>query len=53
MRSRTAKLVLLLLAVVLVPGLLALTRPIGQGSPEAQEGAMHNCPQAGKWATSV
>ncbi|UCH86795.1 MAG: hypothetical protein JSU97_09860 [Dehalococcoidia bacterium] len=53
MRSMIAKLVLLLLAVVLVPGLLALTRAIEQGLPEAQERTMHNYAQVDKWATSV
>ncbi|KPJ49895.1 MAG: hypothetical protein AMJ38_02650, partial [Dehalococcoidia bacterium DG_22] len=53
MRPNKAKAVLLLLAGVLALGLVALAWAIGTGSSEAQEGAMHNCPQAGKWAISV
>ena len=53
MRRRTAEIFLLLLAVVLVLGLLALTWAIRQGSAAAQEGAIHNCPQTGKREPSV
>jgi len=37
----------LLIAIVLVAGALATD------SSEAEQGTMHNCPQAGKWAISV
>ena len=53
MCKRTAKIVLLLLAVVLVLGLLGLTWAIGQRSAAAQEGAIHNCPQTKKREPSV
>lgn len=53
MRRRTAEIVLLLLAVVLVLGLLALTQAIGQGSAAARDGTVHNCPQTGKRGPSV
>ncbi len=53
MRSVRAKAVLLLLGGVLFLGLVALAWAMSAGSSEAQQGAMHNCPQAGKWAISV
>jgi hypothetical protein len=53
MHRYKAKAVLLLLAGGLVVGLLTLAWAIGPGSSEAQQDAMHNCPQAGKWAISV
>jgi hypothetical protein len=53
MLSRTAKLVLLPLAVALALVLSGLTRAIRQGSSGGQQGAMHDCPQAGKRAMSV
>jgi len=53
MPNRGAKLALLLVAGVLALGLLALAWATGPGPSEAQEGAMHNCPQPGKWAISV
>ena len=53
MHRYKAKAVLLLLAGALALGLVALAWTIGPGSSEAQQGAMHNCPQAGKWAISV
>jgi uncharacterized protein YkwD len=31
----------------------ALARVAGPGWPQAHDGTMHNCPQAGKWAISV
>jgi hypothetical protein len=34
-------------------GLTALPWTLGAGSSEAEQGAMHNCPQAGRWAISV
>jgi hypothetical protein len=53
MRNRGRKLALLLPAGVLAVALLALVWAIGIGSSEAQQGAMQNCPQAGKWAIAV
>jgi len=53
MRNRGRSPILLLPAGMLVVGLLALVWAIGVGSSEAQQGAMQNCPQAGKWAISV
>jgi hypothetical protein len=53
MRSARAKAVLLLLGGLVALGLLTLTWAIGPGSSEAQQDAMHNCPQAGKWAISA
>jgi len=53
MRSVRAKAVLLLLGGLLALSLVALALAIGPGSSEADQGAMHNCPQAGKWAISV
>jgi len=53
MRSIRAKAVLLLLGGVLALGLVTLAWAIGAGSSEAQQDAMHNCPQPGKWAISV
>jgi hypothetical protein len=38
---------------MLALALVALVWAIGIGSSQAQQGAMHNCPQAGKWAISV
>jgi hypothetical protein len=38
---------------MLALALVALVWAIGIGSSEAQQGAMQNCPQAGKWAISV
>jgi len=43
----------LLLAGALALGLLTLAWGIGPGPSEAQQDAMHNCPQPGKWAISV
>jgi len=53
MRSARAKAILLLLGGVLALGLVALAWAADSGSSEAQQGAMHNCPQPGKWAISV
>jgi hypothetical protein len=53
MRNRRRELAILFPAAVLALGLLALVWAIGIGSSEANEGAMQNCPQAGKWAISV
>jgi hypothetical protein len=43
----------LLLGGVLALALLALAWSMGMGSSEAQQGAMQECPQPGKWAISV
>ena len=53
MRSLKRKLALLSLAAMLALGLMAFVWAIGIGSSEAQQGAMQNCPQAGRWAISV
>ena len=53
MRSVRAKAVLLLLGGLVALGLLTLAWAIGPGSSEADQGAMYNCPQPGKWAISV
>jgi len=53
MHRYKAKAVLLFLAGALALGLLALAWAVGAGSSEAQQGAMHNCPQPNKWAISV
>ena len=53
MRQHTATWGLLLVGGALVLGLVALAWTLGGGSSEAQQDAMHNCPQAGKWAISV
>jgi hypothetical protein len=41
------------LAGTLALGLVTVAWATGIGSSEAQQGAMQNCPQAGKWAISV
>jgi hypothetical protein len=53
MRPNKAKAGLLLLSGLLALGLLTLAWAIGPGSSEAEQDAMHNCPQPGKWAISV
>jgi competence protein ComEC len=53
MHSRMRRVTLLFLAGMLVLGLLTLAWAMGIGSSQAQQGAMQNCPQAGKWAISV
>jgi SagB-type dehydrogenase family enzyme len=53
MHNQGRKPVILSLAGMLVLGLVALVWVIESGSSEAQQGAMHNCPQPGKWAISV
>jgi len=50
MRSARAKIGLLILTGVLA---LGLAWTLGSDSSEAQQGAMHNCPQPGRWAISV
>ena len=53
MRKVKAKAALLLLGGIIVLGVLTLAWAIGAGSSEAQQDAMHTCPQPGKWAISV
>jgi hypothetical protein len=53
MCSVRAKAVLPLLGGLVALGLLTLAWAIGPGSSEAQQDAMYNCPQAGKWAISA
>jgi len=53
MHNSMRKLALLSLAGVLALGLLALAWALGQGSSEAQDDTMHNCPHPGKWAIAV
>jgi competence protein ComEC len=53
MHRRMRKLALLALATIPALGLAALICATGIGSSQAQQGAMQNCPQAGKWAISV
>jgi hypothetical protein len=53
MHSRMRKLALLSLTGMLALGLVTVVCAIGIGSSQAQQGAMQNCPQAGKWAISV
>ena len=38
---------------ILALGLVALAWAPGAGSSEAQQAAVHNCPQTGKWAIAV
>jgi hypothetical protein len=53
MRNRARKPVILFLGGMVALGLVALVWATGTGSSEAQQDAMQNCPQPGKWATSV
>ncbi|UCH86066.1 MAG: hypothetical protein JSU97_05860 [Dehalococcoidia bacterium] len=53
MHNSMGKLALLSLTGVLALGLLALVWAMGQGSSEAQDDTMHNCPHPGKWAIAV
>jgi competence protein ComEC len=53
MHSRMRRVTLLFLAGMLVLGLVTLAWAMGIGSSQAQQGAMQNCPQPGKWAISV
>jgi hypothetical protein len=53
MHSRRRKFALLLLAGMVALGVVAFAWGIGTRSSEAQQGAMQNCPQPGKWAISV
>jgi hypothetical protein len=53
MHNRGRGVAVLFLAGMAALGLLALVWALGQSSSEAQQDAMHNCPQPGKWAISV
>jgi hypothetical protein len=53
MRKASAKAALLLVGGTIVLAVLTLAWAMGAGSSEAQQGAMHNCPQPGRWAISV
>ena len=53
MPDRKSKLAILSLAGALALGLVTLTLAIRGDPSEAQQDAMHNCPQPGKWAIAV
>jgi len=53
MRDRPMRFALFLLGGALVLGVVGMAWALGLGVSEAQQGTMHNCPQAGKWAISV
>jgi hypothetical protein len=53
MHKHMRNLGLLSLTGMLALGLVTLVWAIGIGPSEAQEDAMHNCPQASRWAISV
>jgi Tol biopolymer transport system component len=53
MRTVKGKAVLLLLLGALALAVASLAWAIEPGLSEARQGSMHNCPQAGKWATAV
>ena len=53
MRNRRTRFALFLLGGALVLGVVGMAWALGPGVSEAQQGTMHNCPQAGKWAISV
>jgi hypothetical protein len=53
MRNRTTKLEILFVGMAGALGVLALLWATGISSSQAQQGAMHNCPEAGKWAITV
>ena len=53
MRSVRDRTVVLLPGSVLALGLVALAWAVSSGPSAAQQDAMHNCPQPGKWAISV
>jgi len=53
MRISRLMIVLAGFGAIVALGLTALPWTLGAGSSEAEQGAMHNCPQAGKWAISV
>jgi branched-chain amino acid transport system substrate-binding protein len=53
MRNWRRKLARLFLAGMVALALVGLVSATGTGSSEAQQGAIQNCPQAGKWAIAV
>jgi len=53
MLSRQLMVIALGSCTILALGLVAFTWTLGAGSSEAQQGAMHNCPQTGRWAIAV
>ncbi|MCJ7510061.1 MAG: CehA/McbA family metallohydrolase [Dehalococcoidia bacterium] len=53
MRKRVGEVPLLFLVGAVALGLVAFAWAIEAGSSEAQQGVLHNCPQAGKWALAV
>ena len=53
MRNVRSKGVLLLVGGVLTLAVAVVTLAVGPGRSEAQQEAMQNCPQPGKWAISV
>jgi len=53
MRSSRPVIALVVFGAMLCLGLTALALVLGADSSEAQQGAMHNCPQASKWAIAV
>jgi hypothetical protein len=53
MRVRPKRFALFLMGGMLVLGVVGLGWALGTGASEAQQGTMHNCPQAGKWSIAV
>jgi len=53
MLSSRVTLVLISSGVMIALGLVVFTWGFGAGASEAQQDAMHNCPQTGKWAIAV
>jgi hypothetical protein len=53
MISSRVTLVLISSGVMIALGLVVFTWGFGAGASEAQQDAMHNCPQTGKWAIAV
>jgi hypothetical protein len=53
MRDRRMRFALFLLGGALALGVVGLGWALGPDASEAQQGTMHNCPQAGKWSIAV
>ena len=53
MPTTRTKLSLIASVALVALALLATLWANGSNHLEAQQGVLHNCPQAGKWATSV
>ena len=53
MHDRSKKVGFFLLPGLVALGIVALASVLGAASLGAQQGAMHNCPQAGRWAVAV